>query len=83
MRLGHCLNLFKPNLEIFILQMAEKRASSSASQLKAPVGWGSGHGTTRDGSQVGDHQTRVQIRAQANPQPEVENGGQHRVAAPD
>ncbi|MCE3216815.1 hypothetical protein HAX54_008254 [Datura stramonium] len=54
--------------------MAKKHASSSASQLKAPVGWGAGHGTTPDGSLAGVHQMRAQIRAHANPQPEVENG---------
>ncbi|MCD9638655.1 hypothetical protein HAX54_022777 [Datura stramonium] len=46
--------------------MAKECTSSSASLSKAPVSWGSGHGTTPGGSQVGAHQTRYQTRAHAN-----------------
>ncbi|MCE5167673.1 hypothetical protein HAX54_015851 [Datura stramonium] len=56
--------------------MAKKRASSSASRSKAPVGWGAGNGTTLGGSRVGAHQIRDQTRARANPQLEIVNGGQ-------
>ncbi|MCD7470703.1 hypothetical protein HAX54_010728 [Datura stramonium] len=49
----------------------------------APVGRGAGHDTTPGGSRVGTYQTRAQTRAQTNPQPEVVNGGQPRVAAPN
>ncbi|MCE0480822.1 hypothetical protein HAX54_037968 [Datura stramonium] len=60
--------------------MAKKHASSSASRSKAPVGWGAGHGTTPGGSRAGAHQTKAQTREQANPQPEVLNESQPRVA---
>ncbi|MCD7462553.1 hypothetical protein HAX54_048755, partial [Datura stramonium] len=46
---------------------------------KAPFGWGAGHGTTPSDYRTGVHQTR----AQDNPQPEIVNGGQPRVAAPE
>ncbi|MCD7465760.1 hypothetical protein HAX54_001862 [Datura stramonium] len=67
MRLGHC--------------MAKKHASLSASRSKAPVGRSAGRGTTCGGSQAGPHQTRAQTRTQADPQPEVVNGGQPRFVA--
>ncbi|MCD9646673.1 hypothetical protein HAX54_036700 [Datura stramonium] len=54
--------------------MTKKRASSSASQSKAPIGRGAGHGTTPGGSRAGPHQTRAQTRAQANLQHEIVNG---------
>ncbi|MCD9639948.1 hypothetical protein HAX54_024943, partial [Datura stramonium] len=41
------------------------------------------HSTTPGGSRAGAHQTRAQTRAQANPQPEVVNGSQPRVVAPE
>ncbi|MCD7457015.1 hypothetical protein HAX54_033875 [Datura stramonium] len=50
--------------------MVKKCSSSSASRSKALVGRSAGHFTTRGGSQAGVHQ----IRAEANPQPEVVNG---------
>ncbi|MCE5166347.1 hypothetical protein HAX54_017860 [Datura stramonium] len=63
--------------------MAKKHASSSASRSKAAVGRVARHGTTPGGSRAGGHQTRAQTRAQTNPQPEIVNGGQPRVAAPE
>ncbi|MCD7469016.1 hypothetical protein HAX54_007631 [Datura stramonium] len=68
--------------------MAKKSASSSTSRSKAPVGHSAGRGTTRGGSQDGayqcsghDNQTRAQAKAQADPQPEVVNGGHPQVVA--
>ncbi|MCE3050054.1 hypothetical protein HAX54_046383 [Datura stramonium] len=63
--------------------MAKKCSSSSASRSKAPVGRGAGHGTTPGGSRAGAHQIRAQTRAHANPQPEVVNGSQSQVTAPE
>ncbi|MCE0482158.1 hypothetical protein HAX54_040605 [Datura stramonium] len=63
--------------------MGKKRASSSASRLKAPIRLGSGYGSTPGGSRARVHQTKAQTRAHANPQPEVVNGSQHRVVALD
>ncbi|MCD7456348.1 hypothetical protein HAX54_031390, partial [Datura stramonium] len=68
------------NLEIFISQIAKKCASPSASQSKAPVGRGAGRGTTLSGSRAGAHQTRAKTSEHCNPQPEIVNGRQPRVA---
>ncbi|MCE3215717.1 hypothetical protein HAX54_003272 [Datura stramonium] len=65
------------------MKMDKKRASSSASRSKTPVGRGARHGTTPSGSRVGAHQTRAQTRAQDNPQPEILNEGQPQVSAPE
>ncbi|MCE3051063.1 hypothetical protein HAX54_048842 [Datura stramonium] len=72
------LDLLKEHREL----MAKKYVSTSASRSKELVGWGAGHGTTPSGSRAGAHKTRVQTKAQANPQPEILNGSQPRVAAP-
>ncbi|MCD9638108.1 hypothetical protein HAX54_021818 [Datura stramonium] len=62
--------------------MAKKHVCSSASQSKAPVAWGAGHGTTLGGSRTRAHPTRAQTRTQANPQPEIVNAIQPRFATP-